>query len=197
MSYFFALAAALYNQTGEQTYLSWATREWRWFEASGMINSNFLINDGINNDNCKNNGQTTWTYNQGVVLGGLADLYKATKNESLLNIAQKIVDATFRNLAYNDGILREPCEPQKNCDGDQTQFKGIFMRHLGYLYTVTKNKQIGDFIINNANSIWQRARLSTDLHEYIGVYWEGPYTMAGASTQSSACEALNAALLVN
>ena len=40
--------------------------------ASGMINANNLVNDGL--ANCVNNGATTWTYNQGVLIGGLVDL---------------------------------------------------------------------------------------------------------------------------
>jgi len=192
---YFALAAGLYLQSNDATYLDWAKREWQWFEASGMINGNWLVNDGLNN--CKNNGQTTWTYNQGVVLGGLADLWKATKNDTLLTVAANIATATFKNLVYSDGILREPCEPQKNCDGDQTQFKGIFMRHLGYLYSVTKDAQTATFIMNNANSIWNRDRSTPTTKNYLGLYWEGPYDKPDASRQSSAIEAINAALLLS
>jgi len=61
-------------------------------ESSGMINSEYLINDGLTND-CKNNGETTWTYNQGVILGGLHYLYQITGNATLLTIAEKIADA--------------------------------------------------------------------------------------------------------
>jgi predicted alpha-1,6-mannanase (GH76 family) len=28
-------------------YLDWAVREWQWFESSGMINVDYLINDGL------------------------------------------------------------------------------------------------------------------------------------------------------
>lgn len=28
-------------------YLDWALKEWQWFAASGLINSNYLINDGL------------------------------------------------------------------------------------------------------------------------------------------------------
>jgi hypothetical protein len=28
-------------------YLDWALKEWQWFETSGMINSDYLINDGL------------------------------------------------------------------------------------------------------------------------------------------------------
>ena len=56
--------------------LDWAQREWNWFAQTGMINSSHLVNDGLT-ASCKNNGRTAWSYNQGVILGGLADLYQS------------------------------------------------------------------------------------------------------------------------
>jgi len=53
-----------------------------------MINNEKLINDGLTKD-CRNNKQETWSYNQGVILGGLLELSKATSNPSLLNFLEK------------------------------------------------------------------------------------------------------------
>ncbi|CAF5216752.1 unnamed protein product, partial [Rotaria magnacalcarata] len=117
-------------------YLDWGLKEWQWLENSGMINSFYLINDGLsspqrlhikqrkylNDDTCVNNNQTTWTYNQGVILSGLALLSNATNNSTLINIAQHIADSTIELLTYSSGILKEPCEPK--CDSDQNLFKG-------------------------------------------------------------------------
>ena len=88
---FLELAAGLANRTTDATqkasYLAWAQKEWQWFSASGMINSQNMVNDGLNAANpsaCTNNGQTTWTYNQGVIWGvgrvvpGRPGLYLAT-----------------------------------------------------------------------------------------------------------------------
>ena len=61
---FLVLATDLYEITNESQYLDWAEREVDWFLHSGMINSRYLVNDGLNDD-CYNNQQTTWTYNQG------------------------------------------------------------------------------------------------------------------------------------
>ncbi len=36
-------------------YYSWALKSWQWFEQSGLINSEYLINDGLD-ANCQNNG---------------------------------------------------------------------------------------------------------------------------------------------
>ena len=44
---------------------------------------------------CKNNGQTTWTYNQGVVASGLAELYRATGDSSYLTQAEITLDGAI------------------------------------------------------------------------------------------------------
>lgn len=55
----------------KQSALAWATKEFAWFNASGMIDragGTWLVNDGLDAATCKNNGGTTWTYNQGTPL---------------------------------------------------------------------------------------------------------------------------------
>jgi predicted alpha-1,6-mannanase (GH76 family) len=154
-------------------YLEWALKEWQWLENSGMINGNSLINDGldIDGDTCVNNNQTTWTYNQGVVLSGLALLYDATRNSTLLNVAQNIVDATIVHLTYPNGILKEPCEP--NCNDAQKLFKGIFARHLSYLLPYLTDaahiQKYTSFLEQNALSLWTTDRCEND--GLFGLFW--------------------------
>jgi predicted alpha-1,6-mannanase (GH76 family) len=155
-------------------YLDWALKEWQWFENSGMINKDYLINDGLNVDDniCVNNNQTTWTYNQGVLLSGLALLYNATQNATLLNVAQNIIDTTIQHLTYPNGILKEPCEP--NCDTDQKLFKGIFARHLSYLLPYLTDavhiQKYTSFLQQNALSLWTTDRCEKD--GLFGLFWD-------------------------
>ena len=93
-----------------------------------MINSQNLINDGLDLSTCKNNGQNTWSYNQGVILGGLTELNRAQKLPQLLETAQTIADAAIAHLSDSNGVLHDTCEA--NCGADGVQFKGIFMRNL-------------------------------------------------------------------
>lgn len=132
---YLAVAASLANRVStSDSYLPIAEGQWEWFYNSGMINSQNLINDGltINADGtCTNNGDTTWTYNQGVILGGLVELYKANGNASLLTEATTIAEAAINGLSVN-GILHESCEDD-NCGADGSQFKG--QSHIAsYLY---------------------------------------------------------------
>lgn len=191
---FLSVAARLHLRTkgdsGPGSYLDWAQRTWNWFKSSGMINSKNLVNDGLN-DACQNNGKTVWTYNQGVILGGLVDLYKATNDRSLIVQAQAIADAAIKKLAPK-GILQEPCEPS-SCGDDGPQFKGVFIRNLYYLYEITNKPAYKNFITQNANSIW----LHRNRNNQFGLNWAAPVDQVDAARQSSAMDALNAAMALN
>lgn len=189
---FLSVAAKLHlrtsNDMGVGSYLDWAKREWDWFKHSGLINRSYLINDGINSV-CQNNGQTTWTYNQGVILGGLVDLYKSTQDSLLLAQAQAIANAAIHTLAPN-GILQEPC--QSNCGTEGAQFKGVFMRNLYYLYQITDKQLYRDFIINNADSVWS----DRDRTNQFGFSWAKTFNGADAARQSAALDTINAAMFL-
>jgi predicted alpha-1,6-mannanase (GH76 family) len=190
---FLELAAGLANRTTDATqkaqYLAWAQKEWQWFNASGMINSSNLINDGLNQTNpsaCTNNGQTTWTYNQGVILGGLVELYNADQDSTLLTQAQAIASAAMTNLVTTAGVLHEPTLSGP----DGPQFKGIFVRNLYKLSTAASSTQYKTFVDTNANSIWKNNQGSS--YEF-GGYWEGPFDTGDGTRQASALDALIAA----
>lgn len=189
---FLSVAAHLSNLalTGKERaqYAAWAQREWHWFRRSGMIERDHLISDGLTSA-CRDNHKTHWTYNQGVILGGLVALYRHDRRPSDLREANRIASAAIRNLSGPYGILHERCEPE--CGGDGSQFKGIFMRNLAALYRYSSRKSYQRFILRNADSILRRDQSPS--HAF-GLVWSGPPGAANASTQSSALEALVAAL---
>jgi predicted alpha-1,6-mannanase (GH76 family) len=195
---FLTVAVKLHQRSGAQAseYLDWALREWDWFSATGMIGARGLVNDGLTAD-CKNNGKPTYTYNQGVVLGGLASLYEVTGDEAYLRQGESIADAALRDLtspptADPPGILIEPGEADMvGRAGDGSQFKGIFARYLYDFYLHSRRPAYRDFLLRNAESIWDNSR---NQRNQFGLRWTGPFDIADASRQSSALEALNAAL---
>ena len=144
-------------------------------------------------NNCQLNKGNYHTYNQGIILSGLVELYKVKNDKSFLDLAHKIARATLTNLVYDDGILKDPKEP--NLNGDASQFKGIFMRNLGFLYSVSPKEEYKMFILNNANSIWSIAR-DKKTNEF-GVVWNMSPETTDASRQSSALDAFNAAMIVS
>lgn len=196
---FLSIAAKLANRTSGTVsagYLNWARTEWAWFKASGMINGQNLVNDGLTSTNpaaCVNNNGATWTYNQGVILGGLAELYKADQDPTLLPQAEAIANAAQAKLVTANGILTEPS--QTITGGDGPQFKGVFMRNLMALYALlppgsAQAAQYKAFADLNAASIWNNDRTAAT---QFGVYWQGPVDSEDATRQTSALDALIAA----
>jgi predicted alpha-1,6-mannanase (GH76 family) len=188
---FLSVAAKLASLTQDEqkraTYLDWAQREWKWFAASGMINSENLVNDGLD-ATCHNNHRTTWTYNQGVIIGGLTMLSKQTGDPKPLETAQSIALSAMARLTDLDGVLHDPCEPAR-CGNDATQFKGVFARNLAVLNAAAPAPGFRRFLRTNAESIWK----NRDAEGRFGVVWSGPSDVKTAATQVSALDALLAA----
>ncbi len=188
---FMLVAAQLHSRTpGDTDYLNWAKREWDWFKVDGgMIDARGLVDDGLTTA-CKSNGQTQWTYNQGIVLGALVEIYHATSDVQYLQAAQKLADASTSKSVTSGGILQEPCEPSANCNDDQSNFKGIYQRHLLRLFDADTTKTYGAFLFKNAHSVLANDR---DGSGNLGLNWAGPYDHQDAQRQNSGLQALHAA----
>ena len=152
-----------------RTYLEWAQTAWAWFEGSGLVGAApapMLVSDGLQqqtttSSSCRPAAPAQYyTYNSGVVLGGLAWLYVAggARNGSLLAVAQGIADAAIEHYAGTDGVLLEACDRPAaaasggsgsggrgrgrgrgrggGCDADGQSFKGIFARYVRHLVDV-------------------------------------------------------------
>jgi predicted alpha-1,6-mannanase (GH76 family) len=179
---FLLAAARLHRRTGLPGYRDWAQRTWTWFDGAGLVNSAGLVNDGLDGD-CHNNGQTTWTYNQGVLLGGLIELWRITKDGALLATAHRIADATIATLT-GDSVLRDPTGPAA-AHADTHLFKGILAQHLARLYRVDPQARPGyaEFLTANADAAWTLAR---DPARGVGLDWARPPTTVTGATHTSA-----------
>ncbi|KAM3511277.1 hypothetical protein MY11210_005078 [Beauveria gryllotalpidicola] len=187
---YLSVAASLANRipNDKGKYTSIAESQWKWLANSGMINGDNLINDGLD-DQCNNNGQPTWTYNQGVVLGGLVELYKATGNRHYLNRANGLASVSMKKLVNGNGILVEGCENNRDhCGGDGAQFKGVYARNLRYLHQISPSNDIKNFLTRNADSIWDEDRDAKN--NTLGVAWAGPLYNPIGNAHSSAMDAL-------
>jgi|SRR5215472_3708927 len=190
---FLELTAWLHNRIkGDTKYLRWAQAEWSWLDQSGMINSSNLVNDGLD-DTCGNNAGVTWTYNQGVILAGLAQLYQATGDPSLLKRAERMARSAIGQLTVG-GVLAEPCEVAAcadQLDNDTRAFKGIFVRDLKVLAVTANTSQFNAFFVRQARSI-ENSDTSSDREH--GMFWAGPVADASSASQASALDALVASL---
>ncbi|WP_152361507.1 glycoside hydrolase family 76 protein [Microlunatus speluncae] len=177
--------ASLANRVDDASFLDRAVQNWEWLRDSGMINSRNMINDGLN-DACENNGQPTWTYNQGIVLGALAELEAATGDKQYLRTARKLALASTRDRGINPkGILTEPCEAG-DCGADGPTFKGVYVRNLAELNAALPGRPFQVYLERQAKTSYAKDRNRFDQY---GLHWAGPLRFISAATQQSATEA--------
>jgi hypothetical protein len=141
--------------TFKPTYLAAAINGYTWLNASGMRNAAGLYTDGFHisgyrtnhsKTTCDERNEMLYTYNQGVVLSGLRDLWEATGVTAYLYDAHELVKAVVEATGWYDksnaqrstttgplgthGILHEACDVSASCNQDAQSFKGIFFHHL-------------------------------------------------------------------
>jgi len=187
------LTAELHNRIpGDTAWLDRSLEAWDWYQASGMINDDGLVNDGLTDD-CASNGDTVWTYNQGLAIGAPLELYRATGDADLLAEARRLADAALDSPLVVDGVLTESCDAlDRSCDDNQKQFKGIFMRYLMDLADTTGDDRYRTFAAAQAETVWANDR---DSSERLGQRWAGGTSAEHPNvfdwrTQASALSAL-------
>jgi predicted alpha-1,6-mannanase (GH76 family) len=166
---------------------------------SGLINSSNLVNDGLTSG-CTNNGQTVWSYNQGLAIGAGVEMWRATGDESALATARRLADAGTSDPALvSDGVLTESCDAlTASCDDNQKQFKGVFLRYLTDLADVTGDAAYRGFATRQADTIWAQDRTADNR---LGERWSGATSAEHPNvfdwrTQASALSALLAPIPV-
>ena len=155
----------LFANDNGRTYVQWANDELRWFEYF-FLNPSNMTRDGLIQDQLTVTGSGTiagqpvactafngpWTYNNGVIFGGLTDMAEAearwpghTLHANDVNaylaeaygLADKITNGSTRltdESTLLSPIVIEPlCTVSSGCDTGNEPFKGIFMRYLGRL----------------------------------------------------------------
>lgn len=209
---------------GNYSYMDWARTEWSWFSNGPMPitqtnpMNGILITDGISSHDCTQSNPTGayWTYNQGVLLSGLAHLAVSENNVNLSNTAQIIANTAIyhfnnTNTSGTLGVLTEAsCGTDGLCNGqDGKQFKGVFIRHLNYAYPylsqLSPNPGIvqeyyENYILEQVSSIlnMNTVTVNNGTNLQFGQLWQGPFLWDNNPwvTQGAALDVIIAGLQV-
>jgi predicted alpha-1,6-mannanase (GH76 family) len=201
------VSSKLYELSKEQKYLDAAEKVASWFLVAGLVTgsdpdpqggSAFLVNDHVEQDASCSLQATKWSYNSGVLLGGLAHLstFGTSNSSSYLALAERLASAGMAHFADSNGVARETqCEGDASCGDDGTQFRGPFVRGLSMLHARNHDPAIRAFITRSL-----RSALDNDCngHWQFELHWGGPYNIkATCTTQVPVLDLFAAAYAVN
>lgn len=136
----------------DPTHLAAAAKAYQWLKDSNMTGYGGLYADGFHirgwrstqhpgTRQCDVLNTMLYTYNQGIVLGGLRGLWLATNSKEYLRDGHELVRNVIRATGWPNvssrwaglgrgGVLEEICDSSGDCSQDGHTFKGIFFHHL-------------------------------------------------------------------
>lgn len=159
------LALSLYAETGQVSYVTFATRALAWVDAT-LKGPNGLYYDNITPQGALVKYQ--WAYNQGLMLGAYAMLYQATGQQSALTEARQIAADTLAQMPLSVLKVQTPI------------FPSIFFQNLSYLNTFGTVK--GSVDAMHAYARW----LNTQVDHSTGVVLSGQLRDQAALVQINA-----------
>lgn len=180
-------------------YLDAAVSGWNWYDNTGLINDDNLVNDGPGDD-CKGDPNSgVYTYNQGVIISALVELASAAGDDKYVDVAETLADAAIADgspFLDHNGILADGCDKDQSCSGgDGSAFKGALIRGLRKVNGVRPKDEWKQFMEKNAQSIWNNDLAIKDGGCHNGLYWSGPYAVIDEPiAQAVALDGLTAAL---
>ncbi|MBD5233952.1 MAG: hypothetical protein HDS65_07235 [Bacteroidales bacterium] len=151
-------AALLYQKTGEEHYLEKAEKIYEFMLAHNLFEDGF-----VKDSPAQENRGWAFTYNQGTWVGGLLELYRATKNQEYYDVAVDLLDKSIDSRWYSpNGIM---CESGK---GDGGLFKGIYIRYitdwvLSGLLDEEHQIRYTNYLLENARSLYLAALVKPDM----------------------------------
>ncbi|KAL3496520.1 mannan endo-1,6-alpha-mannosidase [Aspergillus germanicus] len=139
----FQLAARLGRYTKNETYIQWAEKIWDWSATTPLLKvADWTIADSTGSGaDCKDHGDTQWSYNYGTYLSGAAYMYNLTNGHTKWKTAiDNYLATTFRTFFPQDfggKIMSEvSCEPWMICGRNQDCFKGFLSSWLTFMTTI-------------------------------------------------------------
>ncbi|KAF2174246.1 glycoside hydrolase family 76 protein [Zasmidium cellare ATCC 36951] len=138
-----------YLKPHDPLLLTNAKEEWAWFKSHNFTNAQGLVVDGFHisdgQTTCDERNEMVYTYNQGVMLSGLRELWEATGDTSYLQDGYGFINTVINSTGWNangygqagqwaglgrNGIMEDYCDAPANCSQDNLIFKGAYFEHL-------------------------------------------------------------------
>ncbi|WP_026163648.1 glycoside hydrolase family 76 protein [Kribbella catacumbae] len=138
------LGAHLYLLTRDKSFLTWAKKMYDWTQKC-MLAPNGLYWDHI--DLAGTVEKTQWSYNQGVMLGAGALLYKATHDQKYLKDAKALAKASLAFYGTEDRLWKQP-----------TRFNAIYFKNLLILDSVAHDRSYTKVMQAYSDRAWKEAR---------------------------------------
>ena len=185
------LARYATNEQDRKAFLSWAEGTWAWFQSTAILTGDKLVLDSLDAQ-CAPSG-VVLTGNQGLLLGGLVELWLGTGRAELLEQAHTLAQAVLSNMVDAGGILHEVgCEP--GCgEGDVVLHKGMFVEQLARLHALRPQAAYQAFLLRQGDALWALSKNGAD---EFGQSWAGPFDRPDPLRQAAAIDALVAAVMV-
>jgi predicted alpha-1,6-mannanase (GH76 family) len=160
------LAFRLYQRFRKEDDLLWGKKILDWNLSNLTDPMTGFVWDGINRLGDKQvDYEWNYTYNQGVVIGALVELYRIEPSEEYVDKAVQIAKVTKELLIdSNHGII--PYEGEDDCG----LFKGILVRYLYDLIEIhPQSHDLREMILHNARCVVEKG---INEHGLIGGNWE-------------------------
>ncbi|KAL2916780.1 hypothetical protein HK105_203559 [Polyrhizophydium stewartii] len=140
------LAARLAIATGNKTYLTQADTIYSWLKDRQIITANYHVSDGLSIVGCAIDIRQ-YSYNAGMLIGGMAWMYKATGDAKYITEAGKLLDTALTTFGTSS-IFIDLCEGASGActsgtdssnapASNQVPPKGTMIRGMTYLYMFT------------------------------------------------------------
>lgn len=127
-----------------------AVNAYAWFQTHNFTNAQGLVVDGfhvsVDQTTCDERDEMVYTYNQGVMLSGLRQLWEATGDTAYLADGYAYVETVIKATGWyarsqavqaarwgglgRNGVMEDYCDAPANCTQDAQAFKGIYFHHL-------------------------------------------------------------------
>ena len=200
----FELSARLARFTKNDTYAQWADKIWDWSASTPLLQTDrWYIADSTSNEaNCKDAGNTQWSYNYGTYLSGASFMYNYVSHsphvqsstcstDMLISMAEKtngedkwlkrvngLLDSLIGTFCPKDkggNILSEvACEPIMTCDRNQVGFKGYTAMWLAHTAILVPSTAARIFPVLQGSALAISKQCSKAPDNTCGIRWWQP-----------------------